>query len=434
MNPSSFWLAWHVSDEDDFVLCAPAPASALGKSPHEAFRQAYGGGVGVVLPYNSQEGAREVLAAPLRYGERCFAVIAVERPIFDAHQAALDLQYLVGVAGCAGPLVRAVERLEQLRRDAEQDLDKSVGGAVLLGDTPSMSNARAALMTAARGRGNVLILGETGVGKELAARYVHDHSARAEGPYVVVNCAAIPSALIESELFGHAVGAFTDAARRRRGLFQIAHGGTLFLDEIGELSSENQARLLRVVETGVFRPVGSDDELEVNVRVVAASNRPLRDPSSGFRPDLLHRIGAFVVELPPLRDHAEDIPALARHFLEVFAAHAPAHLSGFTPDALETLRNQRWPGNVRELRNTIERACQTSRGPWIAPSDLGTRPRAVVAEGGEETFLPLDAHEKRHILRIFESCNRNIAETSRILGIARSTLYSKLNTYGVQLQ
>jgi len=433
LAPEAFWLAWHIADEDDFVLYSPVPTAEVAKTPYEAFRQARDAAASVLLPYNTLSGPREVLAAPLLHGSRCFAVIAIERAGPVAPRGAQALQYLAGVAESAGPLVRAVERLEQLRRDAGLDAQDTGGGAVPLGDTPVMTNLRASLIRAARGSGNVLLLGETGVGKELAARYVHDHSARAEGPYVVVNCAAIPAGLFESEVFGHTAGAFTGAARPRRGLFQIAHGGTLFLDEIGELTPENQARLLRVVETGTFRPLGSNDELRVKVRVIGASNRPLREPESGFRADLLHRLGTFIVELPPLREHRDDVPVLARHFLSRFAVHAPSHLAGFTQGALGWLQSQQWPGNVRELRNAIERACQTAHGPLITPEDLtgSVGPlRAPVAEADRPT---LDEYEKRYVVRVYEECDGNIAEAARILGVARSTLYHKLGVYGIRV-
>jgi two-component system response regulator HydG len=358
--------------------------------------------------------------------------MAVESPHITATEYASVLDYLVGVAECAAPLVRAVERLEQLRRDASRLANSADNSAVLLGDSQAMVALRAALRQAARAHGNVLLLGETGVGKELAARYIHDNSNRAEGPYVVVNCAAIPATLFESEVFGYTAGAFTGAGKGRRGLFQIAHGGTLFLDEIGELTPENQARLLRAVESGVFRPLGSNDELHVNVRVIGATNRALRDPSSGFRPDLLHRVGTFVIDLPPLRNRRDDIPILARHFFARFSIEAPAHLAGFTQDALLVLQANEWSGNVRELRNTIERACQCAQGPLITPSDLAS-PGWFKEEPREcHEFLTLAEQEKQYICRVFETCDGNIAEAARTLGVARSTLYYKLTLYGIR--
>lgn len=428
---ASFWLAWHVED-DEFVLYSPATTNETEKAPVEAFRKALDTTEGVLLSYHEGEGLRYVLAAPLLYGGKCFAVMAIESPHIKPAEYTSVLDYLVGVAECAAPLVRAVERQEQLRRDASrlaQDVDNT---AVLLGDSQAMVALRAALRQAARAQGNVLLLGETGVGKELAARYIHDNSSRAEGPYVIVNCAAIPAALFESEVFGYTAGAFTGAGKGRRGLFQIAHGGTLFLDEIGELTPENQARLLRAVESGVFRPLGSNDELSVNVRVIGATNRSLRDTSSGFRPDLLHRVGTFVIDLPPLRNRREDIPILARHFFARFSAQAPSHLAGFTQDALSFLQTNVWSGNVRELRNTIERACQCAQGPLITPSDLASPNRIENAPDDCQEYLTLAEHEKHYILRVLANCDGNIAEAARTLGVARSTLYYKLALYGIR--
>ncbi len=431
LTPVAYWLGWHVTEEDDFVLYSPVPESELARTPYEAFRQARDTEASVLLPYNSDTGPREVLAAPLLHGGRCFAVVAVERAGTVAPIGAQALQYLAGVAECAGPLIRAVERLEQLRRDIESkdDILGSAGG--LLGDAPIMAKLRASLLQAARGHGNLLLLGETGVGKELAARYVHDCSVRVDGPYVAINCAAIPAGLFESELFGHAAGAFTGAGRARRGLFEIAHGGTLFLDEIGELTPDNQARLLRVVETGAFRPLGSNKELRVNVRIIGASNRPLRETTSGFRADLFHRIGVFIVELPPLRDHLEDVPLLAQHFLKRFSVHAQTHLVGFTPDALARLQTEAWPGNVRELRNVIERACQTAQGPLITCTDFAFAALTASIPALRGDMLTPDEYQKRFVLRVYEDCGGNVSEAARLLGVARSTLYYRLRLYGL---
>ncbi|MCC6794345.1 MAG: sigma 54-interacting transcriptional regulator [Candidatus Hydrogenedentes bacterium] len=431
LTSASFWLGWHVEDEE-FVLYSPATANASEKAPVEAFRKALATTEGVLLSYHERGGFRYVLAAPLLYGGKCFAVIAIESHHIEPTDCASVLEYLVSVADCAAPLVRAVERLEQLRRDASRLANGVDDCAVLLGDSQAMVALRAALRQAARAHGNVLLLGETGVGKELAARYVHDNSSRADGPYVVVNCAAIPAALFESEVFGYTAGAFTGAGKGRRGLFQIAHGGSLFLDEIGELTPENQARLLRAVESGVFRPLGSNDELSVNVRVIGATNRPLRDPASGFRPDLLHRVGTFVIELPPLRNRRDDVPILARHFFARFSVHAPSHLAGFTQDALSVLQANEWSGNVRELRNTIERACQCAQGPLITPSDLASPSWSEKTPTECHEFQTLSEHEKQYICRVFEKCEGNIAEAARTLGVARSTLYYKLALYGIR--
>jgi transcriptional regulator with PAS, ATPase and Fis domain len=279
-----------------------------------------------------------------------------------------------------------------------------------------------------------MLLGETGTGKELAARMLHDAGPRARGPFVTVNCAAIPEELFESECFGHERGAFSGASNQRRGLFEQAHGGTLFLDEVGELSPTNQSRLLRAVETKAFRRVGGEKEISVDVRIVCATNRNLRDTGeSRFRDDLFYRLSTFLIWIPPLRDRLEDLPAIARSFLHTYALHCPARIVDFTEEALEVLCKHRWPGNVRELRNIVEQACYHARGACIGIEDLNIH-IGDPAPSPSPASANLDDVERKHLLEVLRANGSNVAKAADMLGIAASTLYYKLRKHGISLR
>ncbi len=272
----------------------------------------------------------------------------------------------------------------------------------------------------------VLLTGESGTGKEVAARALHRMSPRADGPFVPVNCAAIAAELIESELFGHVKGAYTGAAQSREGLFYYARGGTLFLDEISELPPAAQAKLLRVLEERRIRPVGSEQEVAVDVRVIAASNRDLKAEVAAqrFRQDLYYRLQVLEVTLPPLRDRPEDIPPLVAHFMSLLTPTLGVPPLPLDPRTLARMTDYDWPGNVRELRNLVERSLILG---WF---DIGPEPdigiRATV--GNDET---LEAVEKRHILAVLAACDGNKSETARRLGISRKTMDRKCQAWGI---
>jgi DNA-binding NtrC family response regulator len=283
---------------------------------------------------------------------------------------------------------------------------------------------------------NLLIEGESGTGKEIIARAIHSHSSRATGPFVPVNCAAIPENLLESELFGYVRGAFTDARRDRRGLFQEASGGILFLDEISEIPLGLQAKLLRVLEDKEVRPLGANQGEKVDARVVSASNQRLEDlvRTGRFRQDLFYRLNVIRIELPPLRERSEDLPLLVNHFIEKFAQDAKRSVQGIQAEALAALMCHDWPGNIRELEHIIERAVLLGKGAIIAVEDL---PPPLVARG-EGTFvagqalakqLTLHDLEREYIGRVLESTRGNKTEAARILGVDRTTLYRKLEEY-----
>jgi two-component system response regulator HydG len=283
---------------------------------------------------------------------------------------------------------------------------------------------------------NILIEGESGTGKELIARAIHANSSRASGPFVAVNCAAIPEALLESELFGYVRGAFTDARKDRSGLFREANGGMLFLDEISELPVTLQTKLLRVLEDKEVRPLGANQGEKVDTRVLSASNRNLEElvRSDKFRQDLYYRLNVIRIELPPLRQRGDDVPMLLQHFVEKFAAGAKRQVDGIEPEALAALKNYDWPGNIRELEHAIERAVFLGKGSRIGLEDL---PPNVVANGQSSVVLTqalrrqltLRDLEREYVAKVLEATNGNKTEAAKILGVDRTTLYRKLEEY-----
>ena len=281
----------------------------------------------------------------------------------------------------------------------------------------------------------VLIHGESGTGKELLARLIHDHSGRVRGPFVAVNCAAIPETLLESELFGHEKGAFTGAAARRVGRFERATGGTLFLDEVGDMSPGMQAKILRALQEEEIERVGGDRTIPVDVRVVAATNRDLAvEVAAGrFREDLYYRLAVVVIHLPPLRERGGDVELLARHYLEHFARKHARAVHEIGDDAVELLRSYPWPGNIRQLRNVIERALLVAEGPVLLPEHLPNevrlgqpRPGEAPAYGSDGALLPLRELEHLHIRRALALTGGNLGHTAELLGIHRNTLRQKL--------
>ena len=308
-------------------------------------------------------------------------------------------------------------------------------GPPLVVADPAMQAIVAVAERAAREQITVLLLGESGVGKEVIARLVHDRSARAHGPFVALNCAAMPEALLESELFGHERGAFTGAVARREGRFLQAHGGTLFLDEIGETSAAMQAKLLRVLQEKKLTRVGGHETLDVDARVVAATNRRLlEDVRAGlFREDLYYRLAAFPIEIPPLRRRPADILALARHFLHLLTRGPDRTLPILSEGAQQALQRHDWPGNVRELQNAIERALVLSGGETITeemllPSRAGSAPSPTPPVAAPQTLRAL---EREAILAALEAEAGNRKRTAERLGIALRTLQYKLKEYGL---
>jgi len=311
-----------------------------------------------------------------------------------------------------------------------QTITTSFGRYEMVGSSAAMQKVFAVIEKVAPLDVTVLVTGESGTGKELVANAIHRNSSRSEGALVVANCAAIPVGLIESELFGHEKGAFTGAAARRQGRFEAASGGTLFLDEIGELPAESQAKLLRVLEEKKVTRVGGTEAVDVDVRIVAATNRHLRaDVEAGrFRQDLLFRLEVVSVEMPALRDRSGDMPELAEFFLERYRCKADRRLEGFSEQAMEKLISHNWPGNIRELKNVIERAAILGSGPEIGAEDILLPEAAVRKDGRFETLAEV---ERRHIERAMALAGGNKKKAAEMLGIPRSSLYDKLREYGL---
>ncbi|CAN5922615.1 sigma-54 dependent transcriptional regulator [soil metagenome] len=309
----------------------------------------------------------------------------------------------------------------------------------MLGASPAMKKVYDLIARISDSDATVLIAGESGTGKELVARALHRRGKRASGPFVAINCAAMPEALLESELFGHAKGAFTDAKAARKGLFVEASGGTLFLDEIGDMPLTMQPKLLRALEARTVRPVGGSTEVPFDVNLVAATNRDLETAiaEGRFREDLFYRINVVKLELPPLRARGNDVLLLAQSFLERFATRSGKRVVGLSSAVAKKLLAYTWPGNVRELQNCLERAVAVARFEEVAVDDLPERIRdyrsanvLVVADDPSE-LVPLEIVERRYILRVVEAAGGNKSIAARILGLDRKTLYRRLESYGV---
>jgi two-component system nitrogen regulation response regulator NtrX len=330
-------------------------------------------------------------------------------------------------------LKNAVEQAS-LRRENERLRELVGSGPRMIGSSAAWQRAVEQASMAARSDARVLLIGESGTGKELLAAHIHQSSPFAGGPFIKVNCAAIPTELLESELFGHEKGAFTGAAGSRRGKFELADGGTLFLDEVGDLHGGSQAKLLRVLQEGEFHRVGGEQTIRVNVRVVSATNRELATlvQAGSFREDLYYRLSVVPVRVPPLRERPKDIRALAEYFLDDFCSRNNFKPKVIEPDVYELLESYRWPGNARELRNAIERMAILTQGERLTrdsvpveirvPHDAG--PRSSVQEARESA-------EREHILKALEQANWNVSGAARALGMERTNLHKRIRALGL---
>ena len=326
-------------------------------------------------------------------------------------------------------------RLEVENRQLRAKVDRPL---VIVGASSVMEQLRAQVAMAAPSNGRVLLSGENGTGKELVARQIHALSHRSGGPFIEVNCAAIPEELIESELFGHARGAFTGAVADRRGKFEIASGGTLFLDEVADMSLKTQAKVLRALQEQIVEPVGGQQSVKVDVRVIAATNKDLSSEirQNRFREDLYFRLNVIPISVPPLRSRGDDIVRLAQHFAADFAREYGRRPKTFSGSALDVLKAYPWPGNVRELRNTIERLMIMVPGEVINASDLSFlelpgRPAAVSPESVQPLFEARDNWERNYILAALAAHEGNISRTAETLGLERSNLYKKMKGLGI---
>ena len=333
---------------------------------------------------------------------------------------------------------RALEsrELERQNQELQREIESQKRISSIIGRSPEMKKIFDLLRRVAPTKASVLITGESGVGKELIADALHNLSPRADKPFVKVHCAALAESLLESELFGHEKGAFTGAAGRKRGRFELAHEGTLFLDEIGEINQNVQIKILRALQERKFERVGGEDTVEVDVRVVAATNRDLKAEieKGNFREDLFYRLNVVAIHVPPLRERKDDIPLLASAFLREFADENGKAIEGFDPKARAALYAYRWPGNVRELRNCVESAVVMAKGSLVALDDL---PPSVGEAGGVDVIrIPSGSSmaeaEKVMIRETLAAQGGNKSRTAEILGIGRKTLYQKLEDYGLE--
>jgi DNA-binding NtrC family response regulator len=320
-----------------------------------------------------------------------------------------------------------VEENEALRAA----LKREYGFHEVVSKSAAMERVFELARSAARSSSTILVLGESGSGKEVLSRAIHAESPRASLPFVAVSCAALPETLLESELFGHERGAFTGAVARRKGKFEAAHGGTLFLDEVGDISPKLQLDLLRVLEDRRLQRLGGNDVVEVDVRVIAATNRDLaKAVSEGqFREDLFYRLCVIPITLPPLRERREDLPLLVHHFIARLAVDLGRPIEGVAPDAMAALVAHTWPGNVRELRNVLERGAVVAKGPVIQIADLGLPSELGRAGDAVGAPLSLEAVERRHISDVLAYAQGNVTQAARVLGIDRMTLYNKIKRY-----
>ncbi len=343
---------------------------------------------------------------------------------FDFHTWPIDAERLNHTLGHAYGLAQLSHQPDR-SPIARQDM-------ALVGHSAAILQLRDHIRKVAQVGAPVLIAGESGSGKELTARAVHNHSSRSKGPFVAVNCGAIPASLIQSELFGYERGAFTGAAREKRGLIESAAGGTLFLDEIGDLPFELQANLLRFLQEGFINRVGSPQSIAVDVRVIAASHMDLDQAvkSGQFREDLLYRLNVLPLMVPPLRERKNDLELLANHFFEVFSHDKSPRLTGFNNRALNAIRAYDWPGNVRELINRIRRAMVMSEGRLITPDDLGLPEQAMTRTGEVLEDARIRA-ERDAISGCLQCSGNNISRAARDLGVSRMTLYRLMEKHGV---
>ncbi|MGD9858087.1 MAG: sigma-54 interaction domain-containing protein, partial [Planctomycetaceae bacterium] len=346
---------------------------------------------------------------------------------------AADERALHDLALQVATVVQSVREREQLIRSNRQLTEAAAQRVRIIGESPPIAGLRASIGRLAATDLPVLILGESGTGKEVAAQALHYQGTRAERPFVAVNCAALTETLLESELFGHEKGAFTDAHDTRAGKFELADGGTLFLDEIGDMSPGGQAKLLRVLEQKVITRVGGSQSIPINVRVVAATNAVLVESvrAKKFREDLYYRLSVVTLDIPPLRERPEDVQPLAEHFLAHFCRQANRKLMGITAEARRRLQAHHWPGNVRELRNLMERVAFLSTGEQVEADDLAF----ILSPDAEEIdYLSGDIglseatnrFQQEYIRKAIKRVKNNMSEAARLLGLHRSNLYRKM--------
>jgi two-component system nitrogen regulation response regulator NtrX len=421
-------------DEGYYVLTSSSGEEAIEtvkeQSPDLIFLDIWLSGIDGIQTLEEIKGLKPDLPIIMisGHGNIELAVKATRIGAYDFLEKPLSLERVLLAAK------RALEKqaLETEYKALKQDLTKRFR---LIGSSQKMTVLKEQIDMAAQSNSRVLIMGESGSGKELVARFLHENSKRVGKPFIEVNCAAIPQELIESELFGHEKGSFTGAFERKKGKFELADEGTLFLDEVGDMSLSAQSKVLRVIETQEFQRVGGSRNIKVDVRIIVATNKDLREEvkKGNFREDLLYRLDVIPIIVPPLRERKDDIPSLVEYFLEYFASEYGQKLKKITPEAIKMLETHDWPGNIRELRNVIERLV------IMTPPDTINARNLVVAEPTKEDYFAFttlrearDAFEKTFITKKLEENNWNISKTAEILQIERSNLHKKIKAYNIK--
>lgn len=366
------------------------------------------------------------------WGSVAGAVEAMRRGARDYIEKPWQNERLIAMLRREIDLRGAIHETSLLRGQAQREQERALPG--LIASSKAMAPIKKLMERVAGSDANVLVTGEHGTGKDVVARWIHAASGRAERAFVTVNAGALADGLFESEFFGHVKGAFTDAKADRIGCFELADRGTLFLDEIGTMPGGQQAKLLRLLQTGDFMPVGSSRSRHADVRVIAATNADIASEVAHgrFREDLLYRLNTVELRLPPLREREEDIAALARHFLVAKAGRYKKPIDGFARDALEALMTHRWPGNVRELEHVIERAVVLADGGEITPAELDLRRGGGGADAAIERMTLADA-EAYLIRKAIERCKGNVMQAADALGLSRSALYRRLQALGIKV-
>ncbi len=425
LRPRGFDVAWRTTPEEALRLLAEEDFAVVLTDMN--MRQMTGVDLCRQITANREDLPVVVMTA---YGSMETAVAAIRAGAYDFVTKPFETEDLVLTLERAlkhRALRDEVKRLRSVVADAWQFTD-------IVGSSPAMKKVYDLLARVAESDASVLITGDSGTGKELVARALHARSARSAGPFVAINCAAMPESLLESELFGHVKGAFTDARTARTGLFVKASHGTLFLDEIGDMPAGMQAKLLRALQERTVRGVGSDVETPFDTRIVTATNRDLEldVEEKKFREDLFYRINVVRIHVPPLRQREGDVLTLAQHFLERFSAQNRSRVKSFASTAAEKLSAYPWPGNVRELQNCIERAVALARGEQIGLDDLPEKvrdfkaSRVIVETDDPSELLPMEEVERHYIHRVLEALGGNKTMAAQVLGFDRRTLYRKL--------
>lgn len=389
-----------------------------------------GNGVEIVKELKALYPSTEIILLTA-YGNIADGVQAMRNGAFDYITKGDDNDKIIPL------LHKAIDKL-QLTKKVER-LQKQIAGkysfSSIIGESPAIKQAIALAEKVAATDTTVLLLGETGTGKEVFAQSIHQQSSRQHKNFVAVNCSAFSKEILESELFGHKAGAFTGAVKDKKGLFEEANEGTVFLDEIGEMPAELQAKLLRVLESGEFIKVGDTKTLKVNLRIIAATNRDLQKEieAGHFRSDLFYRLSVFQIILPSLRERVKDIPALAKYFTELFAAKTNKAIPSLQKEYVDALQQYQWPGNIRELKNIIERSVILSDNNTLSVQSLPFDPIAIGFQNNNVTFSGFDLAgvEKLHIQKVLKHTNGNKTEAARLMNIGLTTLYRKIEEYKI---